>query len=376
MTRKSYSRTKKRKSHFRRRTKPGAAPGTIRVHPDAEQPVMHVIAYGAESFAEGEIGSVGEIGTYLNQHAVTWINVDGLGSAATIRQLGERFNLHALSLEDVVNVHQRAKVEPYEQYIFLVSRMVKQQEQLETEQVSIFLGPNYVLSFQERRGDCFDPVRQRIRKSSGRIRAAGTDYLAYALVDAVVDSYFPVVDRYADRLDELDDLVLADSDPKIVSRLHQVRRDLLLLRRAVRPHREAINALIRETHQLMHDETRVYLRDCFDHTIQLMELLEVYRELCGDLSEQHRAMMSNRMNEIMKVLTIIATIFIPLSFIAGLYGMNFDTSSPWNMPELEWRWGYPFALGLMLSVAGGMLAFFRRRGWIGRSRRAEREKQE
>jgi magnesium transporter len=243
--------------------------------------------------------------------------------------------------------------------------MVKTGQQVETEQLSLFLGKNYVLTIQEEPGDCFDPVRQRIRQSSGRVRQVGADYLTYALLDTVIDSYFAIIDLFADRLEALDDEIPLGQGLGVNERIHDVRSDLLLLRRAVRPHRDAVNGLVRDEHPLIRNETRVFLRDCYDHTIQLTETLEVYRESCNALRDYHLSVMSGRMNEVMKVLTIIATIFIPLSFIAGVYGMNFDPDLPGNMPELKWPFGYAFALGLMALAAGGMVLYFRRKGWIG-----------
>jgi magnesium transporter len=296
--------------------------------------------------------------------------VDGLGDATTIKTLGERFDLHTLALEDVVNVHQRPKVEPFEKHLFIVARMVRPGEQVDTEQISLFVGERYVLTFQESGGDCLEPVRERIRKSSGRVRKVGADYLAYALLDAVVDSYFPVVELYADELERLDEQMESRHDLQINSRIHNVQNDLLMLRRAIRPHRDAVNQLIRDGHPLIQEETKVFLRDCHDHTVQLSDLLDVYRETCGDLRDYRLSVVSGHMNEIMKVLTIIATIFMPLGFIAGVYGMNFDPKLPGNMPELTWPYGYVFALLLMSLSVAGMVSFFWWKGWIGPSERS------
>jgi magnesium transporter len=230
----------------------------------------------------------------------------------------------------------------------------------------MFLGANFLLTFQERTGDCFDLVRDRIRRRRGHIRERKADYLAYALLDAVIDGYFPVLEACGERLESLEDAVLDKPSGEQSAQIHEMKRDLLTLRRAIWPQREMINALTRDSSAHVSDQTRVYLRDCYDHTIQLMDMLETYREIASGLVDVYLSSVSARMNEIMKLLTIIATIFIPLGFIAGLYGMNFDTGvSPWNMPELSWRWGYPFALGLMAVVAIGLLLFFRKRGWIG-----------
>lgn len=342
----------------------------LKAVPGMPHPVIRVMAFDKERLVEQPVEQVSQLASYLDESTVTWINVDGFGDATAIRQIGELFGLHSLALEDVINVHQRAKVEPYSDHLYIVTRLVtlNHPEHLESEQVSIFLGRNYVLTFQQQSGDCFDPVRERLRTSRGRIREAGADYLAYSLIDAVVDSYFPVVEQFADHLEDLEDQVAVGQSASVTGRVHELRNDLLMLRRSVRPHRDALNMLVRDEHPLISHETRVFLRDCYDHTVQLIELLEVYREMCADLRDYYLSLVSNRMNEIMKVLTIIATIFIPLSFVAGLYGMNFNTHLPGNMPELNLPYGYVGALVLMTCMAGGMLAYFWRCGWIGWSK--------
>lgn len=357
---------KRLKPRIHRPSKPGQGPSALSAPPHSEHPVVSVVAYGPDEAIERQVDDLKSIDEYLHRYPVTWVNVDGLGDLEIIRELGELFGLHSLALEDVVHVHQRAKVEPYESHLFIVTRMVSSTEHLATEQLSMFLGRNYVLTFLEDPGDCLDPVRDRIRKNGGRIRRSGPDYLAYALIDSVIDSYFPTVERFADRLDEIEESVTTDQK-HVIQWIHEIRNELLLLRRAVRPHREAVNELIRDEHPLIGPEARVFLRDCYDHTIQLIDLLEVYREMCADLRDFSISLASNRMNEIMKVLTIISTIFIPLGFIAGVYGMNFDTSSEWNMPELKWRFGYPIVLGFMALVSLALVGFFWRRGWIGSS---------
>jgi magnesium transporter len=346
-------------------------PGTVVVPPGSFAPIVHVIAYSADSLIDERIDDVNRLPHYLAQYPVTWVNVDGLGNASLIQLLGEMFGLHDLAMEDVVSVDQRAKVDPYESNLFMVVRMMEFKDRhVETEQLSLFLGKNFVLTFQERPGgDSFDPVRERIRKNSGRIRRAGADHLAHALVDAIVDSYFPAVDKFADQLDELEINVAEHQGRDVTHQIHELRNELLLLRRAIRPLRDAINELIRDDHPLIHADTRVFLRDCYDHTVQLIDLLEVYRETCSSLRDYQVSVINNRMNEIMKVLTIISTIFIPLSFIAGIYGMNFDTRWPWNMPELRYRYGYPIIMGLMTLIGLGLIGFFWRKGWIDPLRR-------
>lgn len=351
---------------FHRLSAPGSPPGTLTIDPCAPKPIVQVMAYGAESFHECTLTDLAPLNGMLSEYATVWVNVDGLGDADTIRQLGQIFHLHPLALEDVVNVHQRAKVEQYGDHLFIVARMVELNDHLGTEQVSIFLGRNFVLTFLEDPGDSFDPVRQRLRGNSGRIRNSGTGYLAYALLDAAVDAYFPVLEQFGERLDALEDTVILRPNKEAISKIHDVKRDLRLLRRAAWPMREAVNSLSRDPSPLIHDDTRPYLRDCYDHTVQILDLVETYRELGADMTDLYLSSLSNRLNEVMKVLTMIATIFMPLSFVAGVYGMNFDPAvSPWNMPELKWPFGYEFALTLMLGTLVAMLLLFRRRGWLG-----------
>jgi magnesium transporter len=351
---------------YRRRTPPGAPPGTLIVDSEAPQPVIRVMAYGPQAFTDQEVVDPHGVRDFLNKWPVTWVNVEGLGNVETLRTLGSIFDLHGLALEDVINVHQRPKVEEYGQHFFIVARMARLGERLETEQLSLFLGKNFVLTFQEGYpGDCLEPAREHIRKARGRIREAGADYLAYALLDAVVDSYFPILEAYGNRLETLEDELLTRLDHNIVARIHAAKRDLLTLRRAIWPQRETFNTLLRDVIPLITNETRLHLRDCYDHTVQLIDLVETYRELASDLTDVYLSSVGNRTNETMRVLTVIATIFIPLTFIAGVYGMNFNPStSPWNMPELNWYWGYPFALALMIAVIVGQLVFFWRRGWL------------
>ena len=350
---------------FRRRTAPGTMPGTVVADPEASKPVMRVMAYGPDQLIEREVECVDDLAPILREHPVTWIDVVGLGDADTIRQLGELFQLHQLALEDVVHVHQRPKVEEYDDQLFIVVRDVSVSEHLDTSQIALFLGRNYVLTFRENGlTDGFEPVRERLRKSKGRIRGVGPDYLAYALIDAVIDRYFPAVEQYGNRIDALDDR-LSSGHPDVIARIHQVRSDLLALRKTAWSHREAISSLLRQSEGMISDDTQVFIRDCYDHTVQVLEVLETYRELCADLRDFYFTTIGNRTNDIMKVLTIIATIFIPLSFIAGVYGMNFDpNTSPWNMPELKWYYGYPFALGLMGACAAGLVCYVWRRGWF------------
>ncbi|MGB2821194.1 MAG: magnesium/cobalt transporter CorA [Phycisphaerae bacterium] len=346
----------------------GEVPGTLHVDPEAPAPVVRMIAYGPDTCDEQEVTDLASLRQAVGKAPVTWVNVDGLGDAKPISTIGEVFGLHPLALEDVVNVPQRAKVEQYGETLFVVTRMALLGERLDTEQISLFLGKGFVLTFQERAGDCLDPVRDRIRKGMGRIRRAGADYLAYAILDAVVDGYFPVLEQYGERLEDLEDQIAGKPAPSMIGRIHDAKRDLLALRRAIWPQREATSALLREELDLIGETTRMYLRDCYDHVVQIIDMVETYREMTSGLLDAYQTNISNRMNEIMKVLTIIATIFIPLGFLAGIWGMNFNAEkSFWNMPLLSQPWGYRLALGLMLAIALTMLALFWRKGWLGHS---------
>ena len=349
----------------RRRGKVGASPGTLVVDPEAQRPQLRLLAYSEDDFVEKEITDLDEIPRLLGKHRVTWINVDGLGDAVVLQKLGEIFALHRLALEDVVNTHQRPKAERYGDVQFLVARMPRSADPLVTEQFSLFLGKDFVVTFQERQGDCLEPVRDRIRQGGPRLRNHGADYLAYALFDAVVDGYFPILERYGDLMEQLEAEILERPEQSAVARLHGVKQDLTALRRYVWPMRESLSQLSREETPLFTAAIQVYLRDSYDHSVQLLELVESFRDLGSGLMDLYLSSVSNRMNEVMKVLTIIATLFIPLSFIAGLYGMNFNPEiSAWNMPELNWRYGYPLALGFMAAVALLLLYYFYRKGWL------------
>lgn len=318
---------------------------------------------------ENRPAALDDVRTSLARWPVTWVNVDGLGDADLLKSLAEIFNIHPLALEDVVNIYQRAKVEPFEHHHFIVVRMVSMKEVVETEQISLFLGSRYVITFQERVGDCFDGVRDRIRRGAHRLRNGGADFLCYSLLNAVVDAYYPILEAIGDRFDTLLEATLVKPERQTITQLQNGKRDLRALRRTAWPLREVISSLYRDPVALITPETRLYFRDCYDHTIQIMDLLETYREMSSDLTDVYLSSASQRMNEIMKVLTIIATVFMPLTFIAGIYGMNFNPDvSPWNMPELNWRWGYPFSLALMAVTVVIMLLFFRKKGWLGSSR--------
>jgi magnesium transporter len=338
--------------------------------PASPHPQLRLFGYGESGVEVIESTTIEQVKAMLGQHAVVWLDVEGLGDAPLIEQLGELFGLHRLALEDVVNVHQRAKVEDYGPWLYYVAPMVANSDKFATEQLSLFLSERVVLTFQEGHpGDAFEAVRSRLR-SGGRIRGLSADYLAYSIIDALIDGYFPVLERYGERLDALEDEMLLDARPAhLIDELHNVRHELRMLRRSVWPQREAVGALLRQPTSFISEGTRVYLRDCYDHVVQLIDLLETYRELSADLRDLYMSSVSNRINETMRVLTIISTIFIPLTFIAGIYGMNFDPdTSPWNMPELRWRYGYVASLALMAASTAAMLAWFYRKGWLFRKR--------
>lgn len=355
---------------FKRASKPGTAAGTIKPESGALAPVIDLFVYDEYRLERLKDATIEQIQAMRGSARVLWVNIHGLGDAALIKRIGEMFDLHELALEDTVNVHQRAKVEEFDGFMFLVARMVERNsvsQDLETEQISMFVGRNFLITFQEQPGDCFNAVRNRLRGSDMRLRARGADFLAYTLLDSVVDAYFQPLERYGDSLERMELEFEASAAPDLMDKLHEMRSNLLMMRRAVWPLRDAVTGLLRDHHGLIEADTRLFLRDVYDHTVQLVDVIETYREICADLRELHYVQIGQKTNEVMKVLTIISTIFIPLSFITGLYGMNFDTSrSPYNMPELETRYGYFVVLGIMLTIASGLLVYFYRRGWLSR----------
>ena len=347
-------------------TTPGSSIGNLN-QTETNNTRLEVIAYNKEQVREIKSATLEEITTLRNQFAVTWLNVIGLGNHQLLQQIAQQFNLHPLALEDVIHLGQRPKIDEYADSIFAVIRMPHREfKRLVTEQISIFLGPGFIITFQEYEGDCLEEVRKRIRTGGVRLRNAGPDYLAYAVIDAIIDHYFPILETYGDQLEKIEDAVLAQSSAQQLGDIHNIKRDLITLRRVIWPLRDALNTTIRDGHELIADETIIYLRDCYDHAVRLMDLVESGRELCSDLISLYLTQVNNRMNEVMKVLTIIATIFIPLSFVTGLYGMNFDPrTSPFNMPELHWYFGYPFALTLMLLIVIFQLILMKKHGWLG-----------
>jgi len=294
--------------------------------------------------------------------SVSWINLDGIHDVALVEKLGQAFDLHPLALEDILNTQHRPKLEEFEGYTLIIVKMLSfdpEQDRIDTEQVSLVMGPQFVLSFQERSGDVFDALRERLNRSNGKIRLRGTDYLVYAILDSIVDSYYHVMERLGDRLAELEVQLTEDPDQQALNQIHHFKRELVSLRKAVWPLREVISVLQREDTQLVDASTSLFLRDLYDHTIQVIDTVEIFFDTVAGLLDLYLSSISNKMNEVMKVLTIIATIFIPLTFIAGVYGMNFE-----NMPELHWRYGYVMVWGVMLVSLLGMVWFLRRKKWF------------
>ena len=291
------------------------------------------------------------------------MDIQGLGSEEVLTQVGDIFSLHPLLLEDVVNVPQRPKVQDYKQQLLIVAQMVrinKEKDGFDTEQVGFVLGKNYLLTFQEEElEDCFEMVRERIRTNQGKVRQLGADYLTYLLLDSLIDGYFPVVEHYEERIEELEDEIVLHPSGQTMQKLYELRRELLALRRLIWPLRNVLNVIIRDHDTVITDDIQIYFRDSYDHIIQLLEIIEAYRELASSLMDVYMSAMGNKMNEIMKFLTVIATIFNPLTFIAGVYGMNFE-----NMPELKWPLGYFICWTIMLGVAGGLIYYFWRKGWF------------
>jgi len=359
---------KRRERLFSRRSLPGSAPGTLIVDPNAPRTKIHVIAYGADKATEGDVPDAAAVRSFLDSWPVVWVRVSGLGDLAAITQLGDIFSLHRLALEDVINVHQRSKVEQYKDYSYIVVRAVNDADGISSEQVSIFLGKNYVISFHENDPGYFDPEAQRIREGKGMLRGAGPSLLAYSLIDACIDRFFPVVERYGDQLETLEDAIIAQPGTGMVDRIHEVKGGLMMLRRIAWPMRDAMMVLYRDPILWVNEEERIYLRDCYDHMVQINDLLESYRDISAGLMEVYLSSLGNRTNEIMKVLTILSAVFIPLTLISGIYGMNFEKS----FPAFSWRGGFFFTLGLMTVVALAMLLYFRRKGWWGGAENSEK----
>lgn len=348
----------------KRDRKVGLPPGTpVYTGEKKEEEVkISIIDYSEGQSQEMEDKAIEECVPFKDSPSVTWINIDGIHRVDMVEKIGKHFELHPLVLEDIVNPQQRPKMEDFGHYVFIVLKMLQYDEHknlVKIEQVSLILGKNYVLSFQEMKGDIFEPIRNRIRSGKGRIRKMGSDYLAYTLMDAIVDNYFVILENLGDRIEELEDKVVADPKPEILQEIYRLKRDMIFLRKSVWPLREAISNLERAESTLIQKGTQKFLRDVYDHTIQVIDTVETFRDMLSGMHDTYLSSISNRMNEIMKVLTIIATIFIPLTFIAGIYGMNFKF-----MPELEWRWGYFAVWGVIVVVFVSMIIYFKRKKWL------------
>lgn len=346
------------------RKKLGKPPGTL-VHvgeKKIERVKISILRYDEKSCEEKVIDSIEEVFKYFQTDGVCWLNIDGIHDVQIIKEIGSCLDIDPLVLEDILNTKHRPKFEVFDNYIYIVLKMMtfdSESRELKSEQISIVLGPNYVITFQEIEGDVFDPVRKRIANPNGRFRKSGPDYLTYALIDTIVDNYFPLADQIKDQLEEIEEGLLEKPDIEILHNLHYLRRELVRIRKNIRPVREVISGFERAESGLIKTTTKKYIRDVLDHVIQITDTFDSVRDLLTGLQEMNLTVTSNRMNEVMKVLAIFATVFIPLTFIAGVYGMNFDL-----MPELKWPWGYPLALGLMAAVGISMFISFKLKKWI------------
>ena len=351
----------------------GMAPGTLVIDEDASPTELTLIDYSEQKAIRKRLATPEVAASYLESESVSRRDLQGLGNEEVLNHLGEVFHLHPLVLEDVVNVPQRPKVEHYDDQLVIITRMVmlnrdadEEGNRFKSEQLSLVLGKNYLLTVQEELNqDCLDAVRNRIRGGQGTIRQQGADYLTYALWDAVIDAYFPVLEDYGEYIESLEDEVIFNPTRQTVQKIYQMRRELMSLRRSIWPQRSALSQLVRDGSTLIRPEVRVYLQDCYDHVMQVLDIVETYRELTANLMDVYLSSVSNRMNEVMKTLTVISSIFIPLTFIVGVYGMNFNpAASPLNMPELDAYWGYPLCWGVMIAIAAALSYYFWRKGWF------------
>ncbi len=353
-----------RKLIRRKSSTAGLPPGSL-VHVGekrVEESEITVLDYDADHLDETKVSSADECIVFKEKPTVTWINISGLHDVDVLQRIGECYGIHPLVLEDVLDTQQRPKVEDFDDYIFMVLKMLyldPETKQITAEQISLVVGGNFVLSFQEAPGDVFENVRERLRSGRRRIRERGADYLGYALLDAVVDHYFVVLEALGNHIEELEEELAEDPGAETLRSIHMLKRELIFLRRSVWPLREVVSFLGRGESRLVQQQTLVYLRDVHDHTVHVIDTIESFRDVIGGMHDTYLSSVSNRMNEVMKVLTIFASIFIPLTFLAGIYGMNFE-----YMPELHWRWSYPALLGLMLAAGLSMLAYFRKRKWL------------
>jgi magnesium transporter len=348
----------------KQRKKAGLPPGSL-VHTGTrkiDKVKIRIIDYDEKNFMEKDVATIEDCLPFKGKPTVTWINIDGVHDAQVIEKIGRHFEIHPLTLEDIMNVGQRPKLEDFEDHIFIVLKMLsfdKESRKIRSEQVSLILGPDFVFSFQETDWDLFDPIRERLRSSKGRIRRLGSDYLAYSLMDIVVDQYFSILESIGDIIEDSEEDLIDNPSPNTLQEIRALKRDMINLRRSIWPLREVVGGLERSESSLINEKTRIYFRDVYDHTIQVIETVETFRDMVSGMLDIYLSSVSNKMNEIMQVLTIIATIFIPLTFIAGLYGMNFK-----YMPELEWQLGYPMVWFAMIVITSLMVLFFRRKRWF------------
>jgi magnesium transporter len=344
--------------------KTGAPPGTL-IHvgeKKSEETAITLMEYSPHGADFRTLSALSEIeGLPSQSDSLRWLNIDGLHDMPLIESVGRMFDIHPLSLEDIVNTGHRPKVEIFDNYVFVILKMLRydvSERRVRSEQLSLIIFDGMLISFQEQIGDLFDPIRQRIQNGRGRLRHSGIDYLSYALMDNVVDHYYYILESFGDDLETLEQSLIENPEQKTLERIHELKRETLYLRKQIWPLRETIGILTREDSEAMSEPIRPFLRDVHDHTIQIIEIIESYRDILTGLIDLYMSGVGNRMNEVMKVLTIIATIFIPITFVAGIYGMNFKV-----MPELDWRWGYGGALGLMAAIAGAMVVYFKRKNW-------------
>lgn len=352
------------------RKKPGTAPGTVEYlgRKRVEEISITVHDYGQDHAESIPIESIEDSRPYLEKPSKTWINVQGLHDVEKLKSICEYFDLHPLIQEDIVNTSQRPKVEQYDNCTFIVMRMLSystEHQAVDSQQISIILGTNYVLSFQETDQPIFEPVVKRLTIAKSRMRALGPDYLAYALMDNITDHYFNLLNILGEQLEAVEDELMNEPDENTFQQIHSLRKEITFTRKAIWPTRDMLNAVIRDESDFIKEPTKIFIRDVYDHTVQLIDNLENFREMIMGIHDMYMSHVSNKMNEVMKVLTIIATIFIPLTFIAGVYGMNFNPeASPYNMPELNWYYGYPASWGVMIVVAAIMVIYFRRKDWL------------